>query len=158
VLLPGVGWFGEFDPGTVVGVVGIDVPPGGVAVPPEGVVVPPGTARPADPAAPPGAAPPAGALCATSQTAQNRNVEGKASFVADFVADIEKASCAMFSRDSSNAEIIKETVWRESSAEHIRRMPYEEVNNLVAMVGAAFYWPVSVKMAGLAIPAARALI
>jgi hypothetical protein len=62
VLLPGVGWFGEFDPGTVLGEVGVDVPPGGVAVLPEGAVVPPGAAWPADPAVPPGAAPPAGAL------------------------------------------------------------------------------------------------
>jgi len=96
VLLPGVGGFGEFDPGTVpgvgLGVVGVDVPPGGVAVPPEGVVVPPGAAWPADPAAPPGAAPPAGALCAVTQTAHNRSVESKVSFVADIFADMEKAS------------------------------------------------------------------
>lgn len=87
VLLPGVGGLGEFDPGTVpgvgLGVFGVDVLPGGVAVPPDGVVVPPGAAWPAAPADPLGAAPPAGALCAITQTAQNRSVESKASFVAD---------------------------------------------------------------------------
>jgi hypothetical protein len=85
VLLPGVGGFGEFDPGTVpgvgLGVVGVDVPPGGVAVwpLPEGVVAP-GVARPALPEDPLGAAPPAGALCAATQTAQKRSVESKVSF------------------------------------------------------------------------------
>jgi hypothetical protein len=77
VVLPGVGGFVDVAPGTGVGVVGVAVP-GGVVVP--GAFAP---EAPALPEVPAGAAPPAGALCATIQTAQPRNIESKASFVAD---------------------------------------------------------------------------
>ena len=125
VLLPGVGGFGEFDPGTVLGVVGVEVPPGGVAVLPDGVVVAPGAAWPAaDPAAPAGAAPPAGALCAVTQTAHIRIVESKVSFVADIFADNGKASCGVFLCDSSkDEESSRRQCAREGRTKHIRRMP-----------------------------------
>jgi len=87
VVLPGVGGFGEVAPGTVGGLVGVAVLPGGVAVP--DVFAPVLPALPAFPAPaagavpPAGAAPPAGALCATTQTAQARTIERKVSLFAD---------------------------------------------------------------------------
>jgi hypothetical protein len=75
VVLPGVGDVVEFAPGTGGGVVGVAVFPGGVAVP--------GVFAPGVPGLPAGAAPPAGALCATTHTAQARTMERKVSFVAD---------------------------------------------------------------------------
>jgi hypothetical protein len=173
VLLPGVGGFGEFDPGTVLGVVGVEVPPGGVAVPPEGVVVPPGAAWPADPAAPPGAAPPAGALCAITQTAQNRSVESKVSFA----IDIEKASCGIFLCDPSKTrnhpdDSVRLRGERNPSGGCRRvaanilvaeaRVKWERVSLgrglSPAMPEIFSYWPVSVNTAGVDTPAAVALI
>ncbi|MBZ5664395.1 MAG: hypothetical protein LAO30_07285 [Acidobacteriia bacterium] len=80
-LLPGIGGFVEFEPGTPVGVVGlgfvgVDVLPGGVAVP--GVWLCPELAG-----LPVGGVPPDGALCATARTALNRDIDSKLSFVAD---------------------------------------------------------------------------
>lgn len=75
VAFPGVGEFVDVEPGTGAGAVGVAVPPCGVVVPE--------VFAPALPEVPAGAAPPAGALCATSQTAQPRNIESKVSFVAD---------------------------------------------------------------------------
>ena len=90
VLLPGLGGFVEFEPGTVDGVVGfglgtvgVDVLPGGVAVLPDGVDVLGVWVCPALPEPPAGDVPPAGALCAITQTAPNRSVESKVSFVAN---------------------------------------------------------------------------
>ena len=80
-LLPGIGGFVEFEPGTPVGVVGlgfvgVDVLPGGVAVP--GVWLCPELAG-----LPVGGVPPDGGLCATARTALNRDIDSKLSFVAD---------------------------------------------------------------------------
>lgn len=111
VVLPGVGGLVEFDPGTVLGVLGVGLGVVGVAVPPgvegfgDGVAVPGVCDCPALPAlpappAPPGAAPPPGAACAITPQAQNRINERKVSFVTDFVtdivADIEKPPALRF--------------------------------------------------------------
>jgi hypothetical protein len=85
VVLPGVGGFVEFAPGTVdgafgvgEGVVGVEELAGGVALPPDGVVVLPGDCWPAVPEVPAaGAEPPAGAACAIAQKAQRRITESK---------------------------------------------------------------------------------
>jgi hypothetical protein len=85
VVLPGVGGFVEFAPGTVdgvfgvgEGVVGVEERSGGVALPPDGVVAVPGDCWPAVPEVPAaGAEPPAGAACAMTQEAQSRITESK---------------------------------------------------------------------------------
>lgn len=91
VLLPGVGGFGEFEPGTVEGVFGVVALVGGftgvvcgVVEPVGGVVVPGVWACPGVPCPPVGAVP-AGLLCAITPTAQNRSIDKKT-----FLADIRK--------------------------------------------------------------------
>ena len=87
VPFPGVGGFGEFDPGTVDGVVelGVAVLPGGVAVFPGGVAVDPlGVwVCPVAPVLPDGEVPPAGALCAKTHSALKRSVKNSVVLVAD---------------------------------------------------------------------------
>ena len=99
VVLPGAGVPGEVDPGVVVfgvpfgdvdpGVVwvvgGVAVPVGGVAVPAGGVAAPGVELCPAVPELPAGAVPPAGELCATTQTAQHRTTKSKISFFIDMI-------------------------------------------------------------------------
>jgi hypothetical protein len=82
VLLPGVVEFGVVAPGTGDDDVGVDVLPGGVDVLAGGVAVP-GVCAPLLPEVPAGEAPPEGALCATTQTAHERNIVRKVSFAAD---------------------------------------------------------------------------
>jgi hypothetical protein len=120
VLLPGVGLPGEFEPGTAPGVVflgavplvelapgafgfcgacgvavlagGVVVPAGGVAVFAGGVAVPGVELWPAEPELLTGGAPPAGALCATSQDPQRRTTDNHANFLADVLRPPENDS------------------------------------------------------------------
>jgi hypothetical protein len=81
VVLPRVGGFGEFAPGTGAGALGVGDGVVGVAVPPGGVAVFGADVWPAAPEVPAGGAPPAGAACAITQAAQRRMAERKPRFL-----------------------------------------------------------------------------
>jgi hypothetical protein len=123
VLLPGVGGFVEFEPGTVLGVLGVGLGAVGVAVLPVvegfGVAAPGVWDCPALPAllpVPPGAVPPAGAACAITQQAQNRINERKVSFVADLVSDIEIPPALLFLVPSTaKSMLVEESIPTQSA-------------------------------------------
>jgi hypothetical protein len=81
VVLPGVGGFGEFAPGTVDGALGVGDGVVGVEVPPGGVAVFGACVWLAAPEVPAGGAPPAGAACATTEAAQSKMTERKPRFL-----------------------------------------------------------------------------
>lgn len=138
VLLPELGGFVEFEPGTVdgvvgvgLGVVGVDGLPGGVAVFPGVGAVPGVWVCPALPEPPAGDVPPAGAACAETQTAQNRSVESKVSFL----AIIKKPPALRFLIPLTAKCPLKESMLKQFSANRqtdpIGAMPYSPVKNPV---------------------------
>lgn len=88
-VVPGVVWVvggvAVLAGGVAVPAGGVAVPVGGVAVPAGGVAVPGVEVCPAVPELPAGAVPPAGELCATTQTAQHRTTGSKISFFIDMI-------------------------------------------------------------------------
>lgn len=134
VVVFGVVVFGDVDPGVVWVVGGVAVPAGGVAVPAGGVAVPVGGVAvpaggvavpgvevcPAVPELPAGAVPPAGELCATTQTAQHRTTGSKISF---FDMIYLKFGACLLNSSWLFQGIHAVRLWRVHWSGAIRRMP-----------------------------------
>ena len=139
MLVPGVAGLVEFEPGTLDGEFGVVAPVGGVTVPVGGVVAPVGgvtepvggvavlvggvavpgaCVRPAVPVLRvAGAVPPEGALCATTQVAQQRITERNAILL----ADISKPHRIKFSgarADACPTSTVSPSLRQDSSGTH----------------------------------------